>query len=98
VNTAITIEFNAGTLAGVQLEIGSVATPLEMPDPQVDLAKCQRFYQTGQAAFSGHAGAAVTVYTTAYFPVAMRASPAVTTVTNSNSNVGTTSWSVLANF
>lgn len=32
-------------LWGVQLEIGSVATALEMPDPQQDLAKCQRFYQ-----------------------------------------------------
>ena len=27
---------------GVQLEVGSVATPLEKPDPQQDLAKCQR--------------------------------------------------------
>ena len=38
----------SGSIAiwGVQLEIGSVATPLEKPDPQQDLAKCQRFYQT----------------------------------------------------
>ena len=36
----------SGTIVlwGVQLEIGSVATPLEKPDPQQDLAKCQRFY------------------------------------------------------
>jgi hypothetical protein len=32
-------------LWGVQLEVGSVATPLEKPDPQQDLAKCQRFYE-----------------------------------------------------
>ena len=32
---------------GVQLEIGSVVTPLEKPDPQVELANCQRFYQVG---------------------------------------------------
>ncbi len=32
-------------LWGVQLEIGSVATPLEKPDPQQDLAKCQRFFK-----------------------------------------------------
>lgn len=31
---------------GVQLEIGSTMTPLEKPDPQQDLAKCQRFYQS----------------------------------------------------
>ena len=30
---------------GVQLEIGNVMTPLEKPDPQVELANCQRFYQ-----------------------------------------------------
>jgi hypothetical protein len=29
---------------GRAAEIGSVATPLEKPDPQQDLAKCQRFY------------------------------------------------------
>lgn len=33
-------------LWGVQLEVGNVATPLEKPDPQVDLANCQRFYTT----------------------------------------------------
>ena len=31
---------------GVQLEVGSTATPLEKIDPQQDLAKCQRFYFT----------------------------------------------------
>jgi hypothetical protein len=34
-------------LWGVQLEVGSVATPLEKLDPRLDLANCQRFYQTG---------------------------------------------------
>src|SRR5262249_11354812 len=29
---------------GVQLEIGTVATPLEKLDPRLDLANCQRFY------------------------------------------------------
>jgi hypothetical protein len=32
-------------LWGMQLEIGNVMTPLEKPDPQVELANCQRFYQ-----------------------------------------------------
>jgi hypothetical protein len=37
----------SGTIVlwGVQLEVGSVATPLEKPDPRYDLANCQRFYQ-----------------------------------------------------
>lgn len=41
------IGVQSGTIQlwGVQLEVGSVATPLEKPDPQQDLAKCQRFYQ-----------------------------------------------------
>ena len=43
------IGVQSGTIAlwGVQLEIGSVATPLEKPDPRYDLANCQRFYQSG---------------------------------------------------
>ena len=39
------VQTGAINLWGVQLEIGSVATPLEKPDPQFDLANCQRFYQ-----------------------------------------------------
>jgi hypothetical protein len=34
---------------GVQLEIGTVATSLEKPDPRYDLSNCQRFYETGGA-------------------------------------------------
>jgi len=49
-NNAVTgnIGVQSGTINiwGVQLEIGSVATPLEKPDPQVELANCQRFYAT----------------------------------------------------
>ncbi len=41
----IGVQSGTFTLWGVQLEVGSVATPLEKPDPQQDLAKCQRFYQ-----------------------------------------------------
>ena len=39
----------SGSIAiwGVQLEVGSVATPLEKLDPADDLRHCQRFYQTG---------------------------------------------------
>jgi hypothetical protein len=33
---------------GVQLEVGSVVTPLEKPDMRVDFANCQRFYQIVQ--------------------------------------------------
>jgi hypothetical protein len=42
------IGVQSGTIQlwGIQLEVGSVATPLEKIDPQQDLAKCQRFYQS----------------------------------------------------
>jgi hypothetical protein len=81
-------------LWGVQLEIGPTATPLEKLDPQQDLAKCQRFYQTGQVAFASYAGAAgMNAYATAYPPVIMRASPTITTAANNCFNFGTLSWS-----
>lgn len=71
---------------GVQLEIGSTATPLEKPDPQQDLAKCQRFFQVGGVlgASYGTAGSSIQVNTT--LPVTMRAAPTVTPTTNANSN------------
>ena len=46
-------------LWGVQLEIGSTMTPLEKPDPQQDLAKCQRFYQSPVLVSARFAAAAV---------------------------------------
>jgi hypothetical protein len=59
---------------GVQLEIGSVATPLEKPDPQQDLANCQRFYWT---ALVYVAPAADGSGTQLIYPTTMRAAPAI---------------------
>ena len=72
---------------GVQLEVGSVATPLEKPDPQQDLAKAQRFYQLASliAANYGVAGSAAQVSN--LLPVVMRGNPTVTPTNNANSNV-----------
>jgi hypothetical protein len=79
-------------LWGVQLEIGTQATPLEKPDPQQDLAKCQRFYQgnpgvtTGLYSFnSWSAGAWYTISTT--FQVRMRAAPTIASNFNSPTNI-----------
>lgn len=71
---------------GVQLEIGSTATPLEKPDPQVDLANCRRFYQTCYAfaqlnAPAGSLGALGTL------TPQMRASPTVTIAVNNSVNM-----------
>lgn len=69
---------------GVQLEIGTAATPLEKPDPQQDLAKCQRFYQTFQIFAGGYSGAAIAAIASIMFPVVMRATPALAVTTNSD--------------
>ncbi len=80
----IGVQSGTFTLWGVQLEIGSVATPLEKPDPQQDLAKCQRFYQdsssTSSVGFStsGYTAATGAIYGNISFPVRMRAVPTIT--------------------
>ena len=65
-------------LWGVQLEIGSVATPLEKPDPRYDLSNCQRFYQTGHSSFYGYQSAGNGIGAQLSFPVTMRAAPTIT--------------------
>jgi hypothetical protein len=85
---------------GVQLEIGSVATPLEKPDPQQDLAKCQRFCCVLRAFVGAYNTAGVPIYAGLNFPVTMRAAPTITYSNNSNSNAGviSTNASYLSNF
>jgi len=41
--TTMSVEFNAGTLATAQLELGTVATPFERRPIGVELALCQRY-------------------------------------------------------
>jgi hypothetical protein len=65
-------------LWGIQLEIGSVATPLEKPDPQQDLAKCQRFYALGNVNFAMQGVAGQNFANTITLPVWMRANPTIT--------------------
>jgi hypothetical protein len=91
----IGVQSNTVYLWGVQLEIGSVTTPLEKPDPQVELANCQRFYQTVYFHYGGYSGAATSYGVAMLFPVPMRATPTVVptfTVQSgcSGSNVGVT--------
>ena len=76
---------------GVQLEIGPVATPLEKPDPQQDLAKCQRFFQVGQQIQAGYGSAGnVVVYASTNLPVTMRAPPTLVITPNGNANASAT--------
>jgi hypothetical protein len=76
-------------LWGIQLEVGSVATPLEKPDPQQDLAKCQRFFlASGPLGFNGYNAAGWQVAQTWFFPVQMRAAPTLSLSTTDNNNAG----------
>ena len=67
-------------LWGIQLEIGSVATPLEKPDPQQDLAKCQRFYQTASFNLGYYGAAGGQITHTLGFVAGMRAVPTMAVV------------------
>jgi len=66
-------------LWGVQLEVGSVATPLEKLDPVLQLQQCQRFYLASSAAMTVAmpANAAMGFNYQTSFPVPMRAAPTI---------------------
>lgn len=65
-------------LWGVQLEIGSVATQLDKPDPRYDLSNCQRFYQVGIVNFQGYGTAGGGYGAQMPFVDRMRANPTIT--------------------
>jgi len=74
---------------GVQLEIGSAATPLEKIDPGEDLRRCQRFYQTGNFNLFGQAGAANAILAQqTTFIAPMRAVPTMATTSRTDTNIG----------
>jgi len=76
--TTMSVEFNAGTLATAQLELGTVATPFERRPIGLELALCQRYFRI--------AGTSVGVVNavnnvgrmTGVHPVPMRAAPSLT--------------------
>lgn len=65
------------SLWGVQLEVGAAASPLEKPDLQVELANCQRFYQTNNIGMWGGGVAAGLFGTIVAFPVVMHVAPTI---------------------
>lgn len=73
----IGVQTFAVVLWGVQLEVGSVATPLEKPDPQQDLANCQRFYQVLYLSMNTYSAAGSAFGYTAPLIVTMRAPPTI---------------------
>jgi hypothetical protein len=99
--TAGNIGVQSGTinLWGIQLEVGSVVTPLEKPDPQQDLAKCQRFYQAGHLDFNAWAGASMILSQSNLLPVQMRATPTIVySGTSYGNGSGVTAYAVDARF
>ena len=80
----------------MQLEVGSVATPIEKPDPRYDLANCQRFYYVGTIVGGGSMTAGQSLYVPGSLPVQMRASPTLT-ITSSSGGIGLSSIALHAN-
>ena len=77
--------FTSGTfdITGVQLEVGDTATPFEHRSYGQELALCQRYFWarlSGRTVYAGDYGA--NCFGQFFFPVTMRASPAVTATTN----------------
>lgn len=78
-------------LWGVQLEIGSVATPLEKRDPMLELQQCQRFYQYGTLSLYGYQASGNIVMMTNMLPVPMRTAPTIVpTITATGNLTGAT--------
>ena len=72
---------------GVQLEIGSVATPLEARDAADELFRCQFFYAIGQIYWEGYAVSGATILASAPPPRTMRIIPTLAITTNANTNI-----------
>lgn len=88
------IGVQSGTIQlwGVQLEVGSVATPLEKPDPRYDLANCQRFYQAVTCAVRATTPGVASMLSPVYYPT-MRATPTSALLTaGSRSNISSPSF------
>jgi hypothetical protein len=89
---SISVQSGTPIIWGVQVEIGSSPTPLEKPEPALDLEACQRFYQVGQTWFSASAGgAAQNVGFMMNLPVTMRGVPTISYSGQAYTNAATLS-------
>jgi hypothetical protein len=70
-------------ITGVQLEIGTVATPYEQLPYQIELALCQRYFQKNMSAIGG-AGSSTECAVTIPIVPTMRASPSLTLLNGTN--------------
>ena len=79
VNVASAVS-NYWQVTGIQLEIGSTATPFEYKPYAQDLRECQRYYQTLSYVF-GTCVSTTTVVGRCMFPVTMRSAPSTVSST-----------------
>jgi hypothetical protein len=81
---------------GVQLELGTVATPLEKLDPVTQLQQCQRFYcRTEIHALGTAGGASYYLGVNGVFPVTMRAVPtSVTSIQNIGADMNVAGFAI----
>lgn len=83
----IGVQSGSVNIWGVQLEIAQPGqtqpTPLEKPDPVMQLQQCQRFYQTSWVSMATYQLAANAINIVQQFPVQMRANPTMTIVAGS---------------
>jgi len=77
----IGVQSGTVNLWGIQLEVGSVATPLEKLDPRMDKANCSRFFQLLYASGRGQASAGGAIWDNTVTWQDMRALPTATLVT-----------------
>jgi hypothetical protein len=78
-------------LTGVQLEVGTVATPFERRQFGQELALCQRYYQvlTSQLVYEGTVNGGANPINNIALPVPMRSSPTVSLTSLGSSNAST---------
>jgi hypothetical protein len=81
---------------GVQVEIGSQATPLEKLVPEVDLARCQRFYQPGYISLLGYGGAGNFFGYTARWMAPFRAAPTISAIGGGWSTINVTNVNIVS--
>jgi hypothetical protein len=94
---AVSVVGTAGAtfyITGVQLEVGTKATPYEMQIYSDQLAQCQRYYTTVNASLGGVALSAIGNQYNGAFNVTMRSAPTITVT--SSTNINTTGATITA--